>query len=60
MGVSVCLFCLALFFFCLFGGGGGFQGEGIFGGALVFCLWGVIYIQAQVQYYIFELKTFEL
>lgn len=29
---------------------GRFEGEGIFGGGLAFCLLGVIYVQAQVQF----------
>lgn len=40
----------SLFFFFFSEGGGGFEDEGIFGGGLFFCLWDVIYVQAQVLY----------
>lgn len=49
MWVHLYFFFVWVFFFS-FSGGGRFEGEGIFGGGLAFCLSGVIYVQAQVQF----------
>lgn len=47
----ICMsFLFGPFFPFFFSRGRGFEGEGIFGGGLVFCLWGAIYGQTQVPY----------